>query len=106
MPKSLRQASETEASTETLTPKADKTSARRRRLLGARLPVLATGKPAPAITNAAAVDMLKVFAELEPVPAVSIKQRWSELILTARARIPSASAASSSIVSPLRFNAI
>jgi len=56
-----------------LTPSSVKTSALPKRLLAARLPCLATGRPAPAITNDAAVDTLKVFAALEPVPAVSIK---------------------------------
>ena len=73
IPALFKQASETEAVTETFTPIAVKTSALPQRLLAARLPCFATASPAPAITNAAAVDTLKVFAALDPVPAVSMK---------------------------------
>src|SRR6266550_5441840 len=95
IPMSFKQASETVAPTDTFTPIAVKTSALPQRLLAARLPCFATGRPAPAITNAAAVETLKVLAELDPVPAVSMKHSWVHLIGVARARIASASPASS-----------
>ena len=78
MPKSFRHRSDTSGATETLTPSADRTSALPHLLLAARLPCLATGKPAPAMTNAAAVETLKHLAELEPVPAVSMNRLWRE----------------------------
>ena len=57
-----------------MTPKAWSTSALPHRDVAAREPCFATGRPAPAITKAAAVEILKVFAALDPVPAVSIKR--------------------------------
>src|SRR6266478_9408053 len=97
IPISLRQAAEMVAAAEILTPSADRTSALPERLLAARFPCFATGKPAPAITNAAAVEILKVFAALDPVPAVSMKVLFEHLIRTARARSPAAIPANSSI---------
>src|ERR1041384_2670128 len=102
MPISFRQASETSRDAETFTPKAARTSALPHLLLAARLPCFATGKPAAAMTNAAAVETLKVLAALEPVPAVSMNNLWLELMRVARARMPSAKPASSSTVSPFR----
>ena len=57
-----------------LTPRASSTSALPEWEVAAREPCFATGKPAPAMTKAAAVETLKVFAALEPVPAVSMKR--------------------------------
>src|SRR5947207_5939997 len=105
MPYRLSQSSQTDGPAETFTPGADKTSALPQLLLAARFPCFATGKPAPGITKSAAVETLKVLAELDPVPAVSIKQAWSDLIRDARARMPSASPANSSTVSPFRLSA-
>src|SRR2546430_6640385 len=101
MPISSRHFSETSGDADTFTPKAPRTSALPHLLLAARLPCFATGKPAAAMTNAAAVETLKVFAALGPVPAVSIKHSWLEGIRVARARLPSAQPARSSTVSPL-----
>ena len=42
-----------------------------------RLPCLATGTPAPAVTKAAVVDMLKVCSPSPPVPQVSTASRCS-----------------------------
>src|SRR5438093_6924959 len=106
MPISFRHFSEISGDEDTLTPSAAKTSALPHLLLAARLPCFATGRPAPAITNAAAVETLKVLAELDPVPAVSMKHSWVHLIDVARARMASASPASSSTVSPLFLRAI
>ena len=106
IPSSLRHHSATCGDTATFTPKAVNTSALPHKLLAARLPCFATGKPAPAITKAAAVETLKVLAQLDPVPAVSIKQPCRELMPVARARIPSARPANSSTVSPFCFRAI
>src|SRR5215213_8508922 len=83
-PSSFRQPSETSGGAETLTPSAASTSAEPDRLVAARLPCLATGSPAPAMTKAAAVETLKVFAVLEPVPAVSTKHSCRALMRTAR----------------------
>src|SRR5438477_9460487 len=99
-PISFRQFSETSAGALTLTPRAERTSALPEREVAARLPCLATGRPAPAMTKAAAVETLKVLAVLEPVPAVSTKQTWPHVSRTARARIADAKPASSSTVSP------
>src|SRR5438876_8614823 len=96
IPISFRHRSETSGEVETFTPSAESTSALPQRLLAARLPCFATGSPAPATTKAAAVETLKVLAQLDPVPAVSMKQLWRELRRTARSRIPSASPANSS----------
>jgi hypothetical protein len=73
IPISFSAVSETEGRADTLTPKALKTSALPEVLLAALFPCLATGNPEAAITNAAAVETLNVFALLEPVPAVSMK---------------------------------
>src|SRR3989442_16031815 len=106
MPISFRHFSEISGEEDPLTPNAVKTSALPQRLLAARLPCFATGKPAPAITNAAAVETLKVLAQLDPVPAVSMKQLRLELIRIARCRMPSANPASSATVAPFSFKAI
>src|SRR5256714_13783780 len=105
MPISSRHFSETSGDADTFTPKAPRTSALPHLLLAARLPCFATGKPAPALTKAAAVETLKVFAALEPVPAVSIKHSWLEVIRVARARIAPTNPARYSTVSPFRFDA-
>src|SRR5215207_889965 len=104
-PSSFRQVSETSGGAATLTPSAVSTSALPERLVAARLPCLATGRPAPAMTKAAAVETLKVFAALEPVPAVSTKRSCRALMRTARPRIEEASPASSSTVSPFTASA-
>ena len=106
IPISFKHRSETSGGVDTFTPSAASTSALPQRLLAARLPCFATGNPAPAITNAAAVETLKVFAQLEPVPAVSTKTSCSDLMCTARSRIASARPASSATVSPLSLSAI
>ena len=54
------------------TPRLSIRSALPQRLEMDRLPCLATRTPAPAITNAATVEMLKVQAPSPPVPQVSI----------------------------------
>ena len=89
----------------TSTPSAPSTSALPERLVAARLPCLATGSPAPAMTKAAAVETLKHLAALEPVPAVSIKSPCRGLMRTARRRIAEARPASSSTVSPFTASA-
>src|ERR1044072_4739987 len=104
-PSSFRQTSETSGGAATLTPSAASTSALPERLVAARLPCLVTGSPAPAMTKAAAVETLKVFAALEPVPAVSTKRSCRALMRTARPRIEEASPANSSTVSPFTANA-
>src|SRR5215510_603374 len=101
IPISFKDLSETVGIAETLTPRALRTSALPDLLLAARLPCLATGRPAPAITNAAAVEMLKVLARLDPVPAVSIKHWCLQRTRTACERKPSTIPVNSSTVSPL-----
>ena len=56
------------------TPSASSTSAEPEREVKLRLPCLATGTPAPATTNAAAVEMLSVPTRPPPVPQVSTRQ--------------------------------
>jgi hypothetical protein len=105
MPISLSEFSDTDGIAETFTPSAANKSALPDLLLAARLPCFATGNPAPAITNAAAVEMLKVFARLDPVPAVSMKQGCRALTRTARERSPVAIPVNSSTVSPFAASA-
>src|SRR5687768_8338819 len=105
IPMSFSDDSDTDGIAETFTPSAVNKSALPDLLLAARLPCFATGNPAPAITNAAAVEMLKVFARLDPVPAVSMKHVCRELTRTARDRSPSTKPVSSSTVSPFAASA-
>src|SRR2546421_9938907 len=104
-PRLLRHFSETSGEALTPTPRAVNTSELPERLVTARFPCFATGRPAPAITKAAAVDTLKVLAQLEPVPAVSKKRSCLGLSGTARERIAAAMPVSSSTVSPFTANA-
>ena len=60
------------------TPNASKTSALPDLLLTLRLPCLATGRPAPATTKAAVVEILNVPALSPPVPHVSIISTLSD----------------------------
>ena len=106
IPCSLRQRSTVCGGAAVLTPKVSRTSALPEVEEAARAPCFATGKPAPAITNAAAVETLKRLAALEPVPAVSMKRSCRECTGVARSRIASAMPASSSTVSPLAVKAM
>src|SRR5439155_1669797 len=83
------------------TPSASSTSAEPHREVNERLPCFATEAPAPAATNAAAVEMLKVETVPPPVPQVST--RWSPAASTGiiTARSARAAPATSSAVSPL-----
>ena len=86
-------------------PSASSTSAEPERPVAERLPCLAMGTPAPAATNAAVVDTLKV-GRPPPVPAVSTRPGRSVTTGTARSRIARAMPASSPTVSPLARKAI
>lgn len=99
------------------TPSASTTSALPHRLLTERLPCLATGMPAPATTNAVAVETLKVPVASPPVPQVStsisrpVSERdvWTRpRVLTAEtfSRITRAKPISSSTVSPFIRSAV
>src|SRR4029453_16168834 len=101
IPISFSADSDTDGIAETFTPNAVSRSALPDLLLAARLPCLAPGSPAPEMTNAAAVEMLKVFGGLEPVPAVSMKHGCFVLTRTARDRNPSTSPVSSSTASQI-----
>src|ERR1044072_8012475 len=101
IPISLSAFSETSGIAETLTPSAVSKSALPDLLLAARLPCFATGNPAPAITKAAAVEILNVLARLDPVPAVSIKHRCCEITRGAPAGPPFALTLKSVNVLPL-----
>src|SRR4051794_29391811 len=70
-----------------------------------RLPCLATGIPAPASTNAAAVETLSEPEPSPPVPQGSSKDKSRET-RSALDRIPSASPAISSNVSPFIRSAV
>ncbi len=83
----------------TATPSSSRTSALPQRLDAARPPCLATGQPAPATTNAAAVEMLKVPLPSPPVPQVSTASTESST-RTAWSRIDITIPVSSSTVSP------
>src|SRR5687768_4090159 len=88
IPISLSELTDTNGIDGTVTPTALSMSALPDLLLAARLACFATGNPAPAITNAVAVEMLNVFARLDPVPAVSMKHECRALTRTAQARSP------------------
>ncbi len=87
------------------TPRASSTSALPHWLLAARLPCLATLRPAPATAKAAAVEMLKVEALSPPVPQVSttMPSAWTGMALS---RITRAMPAISSLVSPFIRSAV
>ena len=106
IPCSFRQRSTTSGEAAVLTPSASRTSALPDFEEAARAPCFATGNPAPAMTNAAAVETLNRLAALEPVPAVSMKRSCRECRGVARSRIASAMPASSSTVSPLAVKAM
>src|SRR2546422_3843541 len=61
------------------TPSASSTSAEPHLDVNDRLPCLATTAPAPAATNAAAVEILKVETTPPPVPQVRSEEHTSEL---------------------------
>jgi len=100
IPTSRMQVSTMSGGASTATPSASRTSADPQRLLTARLPCLATGMPAPAVTSAAAVDMLNVSAASPPVPQVSTTGSPPASMNTACRRIAAAAPAISSAVSP------
>ncbi len=81
------------------TPSASNTSALPVWLDIDRLPCLATRAPAPAITNAATVETLKVLRPSPPVPHVSIKGSPASTKIM-RSRMARANPASSAEVSP------
>ena len=93
------------------TPKCSSTSAEPQRELMDRLPCLATCTPAPAITNAATVETLKVPEPSPPVPQVSTRASIatggaSAKIGVAWRRIAVAKPTNSSTVSPFMRNAV
>ena len=81
-------------------PSASSTSAEPHFPVADRLPCFATTQPAPAATNAAVVDTLKV-GRPPPVPAVSSMSSRSTSTRTASSRIARASPTSSCTVSTL-----
>src|SRR3954453_10172497 len=86
-------------------PAASSTSAEPHLLVAERLPCLATRQPAPAATNAAVVETLKVGGP-PPVPAVSTRSAPSTSTGVASSRMVRASPVISSTVSPLARRAI
>ncbi len=105
MPTSAMQRSTVSFAASTLTPSAPRTSAEPERDETARLPCFATVTPAPATTNAAVVEMLKVFRPSPPVPQVSTNTAFSTWTRSTRARITSAAPVISSTVSPFSRSA-
>ncbi len=87
------------------TPIASRTSALPQRLLIARLPCLATVRPAPATTKDVTVEMLKVWLASPPVPQVSTIGK-GVFIGTALARIVLTRPIISSTVSSLSRRAV
>ena len=89
------------------TPSSLSTSALPQRLETERLPCLATVTPAPAATNAARVEMLKVCAPSPPVPQVSTTVRPAGRgTRVAFSLMTVAAAAISSTLSPLSRRAV
>ena len=82
------------------TPRASRTSADPHCDVKERLPCLATEAPAPAATNAAAVEMLKVDTVPPPVPHVSTRCAPCASTRTMAWRSARAAPAISSAVSP------
>src|SRR5687767_4535654 len=101
IPSSFRHFSVVSGKASMRTPNAASTSELPVLLVTPRFPCLATGTPAPATTNAAAVETLKDFARLDPVPAVSRKDSYLALMRNAFALIAVAQPTNSSTVSPL-----
>jgi hypothetical protein len=107
MPISRRHFSTTASPGSILTPRASRTSALPHLEEMERFPCLATGTPAPATTNAAVVDILKLPWRSPPVPQVSTTTgRPAGWTRVAAARMASAAPAISSTVSPLARRAI
>src|SRR4051794_12134529 len=86
-------------------PSASRTSADPERPVAERLPCFATAQPAPAATNAAVVETLKV-GRPPPVPAVSSRSSRATVTPIARSRIVRARPTSASTVSPFVRSAI
>ena len=105
IPASLTHRSTPSGPSKMFTPRASKTSALPVEPDMARLPCLATCTPAPATTNAAAVEMLNHSLPLPPVPHVSTVSTPG---LTCRetSRITDAMPAISSGVSPFMRSAV
>ena len=88
------------------TPSAASTSALPALLVTERLPCLATGTPAPAMTKAAVVEMLKVPLWSPPVPTMSVSGRGcGACTATALSRMARAQPAISATVSPFMRSA-
>ncbi len=100
MPVFATQNSTPAAGRSTFTPRASSTSAEPLFDDTDRLPCLTTGTPAPVHTSAAAVEMLNVPLKSPPVPHRSMASSASTAMGTAKARIVSQKATSSSCVSP------
>ena len=105
MPLSLMHRSTPSGESSILTPSSSSTSALPQVPEAARLPCLATLSPAPAATNAAAVEMLNVFSPSPPVPTESTNIP-STLTRRENSRMTVAMPAISSFVSPLRLRAV
>ena len=88
------------------TPSASSTSAEPHLDVNDRLPCLATTAPAPAATNAAAVEILKVETTPPPVPQVSTRCAPFASTRTIASRSARAAPATSSGVSPFTRNPI
>ena len=88
-----------------LTPSASRQSAAPDREEAARFPCLATGTPAEAITMDAVVEMLKELDSSPPVPTIS-RTSSSFNSFSPAARMPSADAVISSMVSPFMERAV
>ena len=106
MPISFTHSSARSGSRSRRTPRAFSTSALPEREETARLPCLATVIPAPATTNATAVDTLKVAPPSPPVPQVSTTTGSVAWMRTALARMARAEPVISSTVSPFMRSAV
>src|SRR5512137_1155683 len=89
-----------------LTPIVSSTSALPQLLETARLPCLATVRPAAATTKAAVVEMLKVLRPSPPVPQVSTMTGERASIRVALRRMTRAAPVTSTMVSPFMRRAV
>ena len=106
MPMRLTHSSTAGGGRSMLTPSARNTSALPLLDEAARLPCLATVTPAPATTNAVAVEILNVPLRSPPVPQVSTTSGSSTRMRTAFSRMTRTDPTTSSTVSPFIRNAV
>ncbi len=106
IPICCRHSSTPSGETSIRTPSASRTSALPQRLETARLPCLATVKPAAATTKAVVVEILNVFCPSPPVPQVSTMTEDRASMRVAFCLMTRAAPVTSSTVSPFIRKAV